>query len=68
MFDSAVPYAHSVDMTKSKHFGLRLDPEEHAELAAIAAEQERSISWLIRKIVTDWLKQQALAKVKRKAK
>ena len=43
-------------MNKSKHLGIRLEPEEHEALAAEAAKMDRSISWLVRKIVTDWLK------------
>lgn len=41
--------------SNTKHLGLRLSSEEHAALTEAAARQDRSMSWLVRKIVTTWL-------------
>ena len=57
------------DMTKTKHLGVRLHPDEYAALAALAAEQDRPLSWLVRRIVLDWLAaQERLRPKKRGAK
>lgn len=42
-------------MSKDKHFGLRLDGDEHKKLIAAAEEDGRSVSNLVRKIITEWL-------------
>jgi predicted transcriptional regulator len=36
--------------------GVRLEPEVKATLERIAVEMDRSVSWLIRNAVTEWVK------------
>jgi hypothetical protein len=43
------------NMENDRHFGLRLKPAEYKALADAAAEEKRTISNLVRKIITDWL-------------
>lgn len=45
-------------MSKSAILGLRLTPELKAALERAAGEDERSVSYLVIRILTDWVKLQ----------
>jgi predicted transcriptional regulator len=41
-----------------RHTAVRLDADDLAKLEVIATEQDRSVSWLIRKAVSEFLERQ----------
>lgn len=43
-------------MAKTDPIGVRLDPDERAALEKAAAADDRSMSALARKILSDWLR------------
>lgn len=43
-------------MAKTKHIGVRLEPDEREALERAAASDDRPLSALIRKIVAEWLR------------
>lgn len=43
-------------MTKTDPIGVRLEPEEKAALERAAAADDRSLSAMARKIITEWLR------------
>ena len=44
-------------MTKEKRIAVRLDAETKRQLEVVAAADQRSVSTMVARIVTDWLKQ-----------
>lgn len=46
-------------MPKSASFSLRIDPEIHEAIKAEAAAQDRSVAYIIAKILKDWVDGQA---------
>jgi hypothetical protein len=53
-------------MTKSDPIGVRLEPNEKDALEKAAAADDRSVSAMARKIITDWLKRNGHLKAPRK--
>jgi hypothetical protein len=41
--------------SKTRHIGLRMPHEVYDDVAALASAQERSVSWMIVKIVREYL-------------
>jgi uncharacterized protein (DUF1778 family) len=46
-------------MTKTANLHLRLEPAERAALEAAAREDDRSVSQLARRIISEWLAKHA---------
>jgi hypothetical protein len=42
---------------KTDQIGVRITPEERTALERAAAADDRSISWLCRKVIVDWLRE-----------
>jgi hypothetical protein len=49
-------------MAKTAPVGIRLDPDERAALERAAADDDRSVSSLARKIIYDWLRKNSCLK------
>lgn len=49
-------FLYAAHMTKTDPIGVRLEPEERAALERAAAADDRSLSAMARKIITEWLK------------
>jgi hypothetical protein len=59
--DKCATMCDSVLMVKDadkRHTAIRLDADDLAKLEVIAKEQDRSVSWLIRKAVSEFLERQ----------
>ena len=48
-------YVLQCAMAKSSPVGIRLEPAQMEALQRAAAADDRSVAWVLRKIVNDWL-------------
>ena len=56
MFDNRLHISYGPGMAKDERIAVRLDAASKAALTKAAEEDKRSLSSMVEKIVTDWLK------------
>ena len=64
--DCRCRFPYDASMIKTDPIGVRLEPAERAALEKAAAADDRSMSALARKIITDWLKKHGHLKAPKK--